>query len=306
MKIAGALLVFVWELGLQPCCAFARTAPTVDGVHLGMTSKDVVQALTASKQPPRVRLKYPCLAEYIAQNRNAKSLKGPGSCVQLLSARYAGGELLVFFTEDLPRRPGVSIVTTIAVNYPTDDAALAAVVQAAGPPTLTDGGAPWTVAMWCFDFSCQDMNHVLADPRSGQMLLVHRGSGLTLSDARTRSECEDAASKILEAQGVTPRPRYGMLSVNPNGAIVERIRLRKPIVGQQGVIDSVVRVKNVPGAPNVVLYLPCDARGWCQSQPIPGARRLVVIQTGDVIVVSNTTPDTTTMSSWTPPPDEGI
>jgi hypothetical protein len=167
-----------------------------------MTSQDVLQTLSASQQSPTVWMKSPCLSEYLAQHKKLVSLGGPGSCVQAIKARYAGGDLLVFFTEDIPSRPGVSIATTIALNYPTDNSAVAAVTQAAGAPTLTDGA----VAMWCFDFPCKDMNRVLADPNSGQTLLVHRGAGLTLNDARMHTEREVAAHKVLEAQGVTLEP----------------------------------------------------------------------------------------------------
>ena len=90
-----------------------------------------------------------------------------------------------------------------------------------------------------------------------------------------------------------------------NGASVERIKLRKPIVSRMGTITEVVRVKSVPDARNVVFYLPCLADGGCQAQPIPGESRSVVLPSGDVITVSNTTPDNS-LTRWTPPLGEGL
>jgi hypothetical protein len=93
---------------------------------------------------------------------------------------------------------------------------------------------------------------------------------------------------------------------NANGAIVERIGMPKPILSSEGIIVTVYRITHVPGAPYDVFYVPCNVQGGCEAQPIPGARRSVIDQAGDVITISNTAPDTTTMKRWTPPPDEGI
>ncbi len=86
-----------------------------------------------------------------------------------------------------------------------------------------------------------------------------------------------------------------------NGTTVERIALRQTIPTQQGIIDEVFRIRNVPEAPRVIFYVPCYADGGCAPQPIPGEPRAVVTQDGDVIVVSNTT-DATRIKRWIPPP----
>lgn len=104
----------------------------------------------------------------------------------------------------------------------------------------------------------------------------------------------------------TAQPTSNTVTHNANGATVERFALRMPILSQSGIIVSVVRIRNVPAARHIVFYLPCDAQGSCQAQPIPGERRSVVDQLGDVITIDNTSPDTTTMKRWVPPPDEGI
>lgn len=117
------------------------------------------------------------------------------------------------------------------------------------------------------------------------------------------SECN------TESKSATTRaaqPSVNTITHNVNGVTVERLMLRTPILSQSGVIVSVVRIKNVPDAPHIVFYLPCDARGGCQAQPIPGERRSVIDQMGDVITISNTAPDTTNMKRWAPPPGEGI
>jgi hypothetical protein len=114
------------------------------------------------------------------------------------------------------------------------------------------------------------------------------------------------ARNSTHAASPTVQSSENTITHNANGAIIERIGLPKPILSSQGIIVTVFRITHVPGAPHVVFYLPCDVRGSCQAQPIPGARRSVVDQSGDVITISNSAPDTTTMRRWTPPPDEGI
>ncbi len=117
------------------------------------------------------------------------------------------------------------------------------------------------------------------------------------------SECHNASK-----QTATPpaQPQSSLITRNANGTIVERIKLREPILTQQGVIDLVVRIRNVPEAPHIVFYVPCYATGDCQAQPIPGEPRLVVLEDGGVIAISNTTPDTTHWKRWTPPASGGI
>ena len=105
--------------------------------------------------------------------------------------------------------------------------------------------------------------------------------------------------------GKTDRPSPGVakppgtsgkssITHNPNGATVERIELRKPIITKFGkIINVVFRIKNVPGAPHLVFYVPCEADGGCQAQPIPGDPRAALTQDGDIITISNTSADMT-------------
>ncbi len=85
--------------------------------------------------------------------------------------------------EDVPRRPGVSIVTSIALDYPKGPNWMADIVRDAGPPSLTNGKRPWTVALWCFGFKCSNMERTVRDYKSPPTLLVDRQSGFTLNDA---------------------------------------------------------------------------------------------------------------------------
>lgn len=112
------------------------------------------------------------------------------------------------------------------------------------------------------------------------------------------------ASKHSASPAVQPSPNT--ITHNANGAIVERIGLPKPILSSQGIIVTVFRVTHVPGAQHAEFFVPCNVQGGCQAQPIPGRHRFVVDQAGDVVTISNSAPDTTTMKRWTPPPDEGI
>ena len=178
---ASLFAVIVTLASSLPIAVVARSAPDVAGIRLGMTSSAVLETLSSEHMSAKV-LFQPCLADYLAQHAKTVSIGGMGHCPMQISAQYDGGTLLVFLTEDVPSRPGTAIVTEIALNYPTDDAATTALMKAAGAPSLTDGNRPWTVAMWCFDFVCRDMNRVMADSPAGRTLLVHRGAGFTLAD----------------------------------------------------------------------------------------------------------------------------
>lgn len=114
-----------------------------------------------------------------------------------------GRQLVAVFYEDLPRRPGISVLTSIALNYPTAPDAVAAVINQAGSPTVTDGKKPWVVAMWCFGFACHDMNEVLRDPKRGPTLLVHQGAGFTLEDGGAQARYESVLNAALAKHGIT-------------------------------------------------------------------------------------------------------
>jgi hypothetical protein len=101
-----------------------------------------------------------------------------------------------------------------------------------------------------------------------------------------------------------------VITHNADGATVERIGLRKPILTPQGTIDVVYRITNVPKSRGVVFYVPCYSAGpyidgGCAMEPIPGKPGLVVLWDGSVITVSNTT-NWTQIKRWTPPPGERI
>lgn len=133
---------------------------------------------------------------------------------------------------------------------------------------------------------------------------------------RTRDAILASAIVLLGSSGCTTKSTHSAsptvqssqntITHNPNGAIVERISLPKPILSSQGIIVTVFRITHVPRAPHAVFFVPCNVQGGCQAQPVPGAHRFVVDQVGDVVTISTTAPDTTTMRRWTPPPDEGI
>lgn len=182
--------------------ARAPHVPTIAGLRLGMTG---AQALAVFRNHHlKVHATYrPCLNEYLAQHRKVVALEGRGSCLQTLMARFAGGGVLVSLSEDLPDHPGRTRVATLALNY-VSDSAISEVMHQAGIPTLTDGKRPWTVAMWCFDFKCTNMDRTLNQRSAGVWLLVHRGSGVTLADNGLDSE--QVLAKMLAKQGVALEP----------------------------------------------------------------------------------------------------
>jgi hypothetical protein len=196
----GALLLFA-------LCAFtgagaARHAPIIVGLRLAMTGDQALAVLRERHLALHATYK-PCLSEYLAEHRNVVPIEGPGHCLQTLTARYAGGDLLVSLSEDLPDHPGRTRVTSLALNY-VSDSAISEVMQQAGTPTLTDGKRPWIVAMWCFEFKCANMERTLNQRSAGAWLLVHRGSGLTLADNSLDSE--PLLSQVLAKRGVRLEP----------------------------------------------------------------------------------------------------
>lgn len=111
-------------------------------------------------------------------------------------------ESVVIFFEALPAHPGASVLTSIALNYPTAPDAIGAVTGNLGAPTVTDGKVPWTVAMWCFGFSCRDMDATLRNPNRGPMLLVHQNAGLTLEDGGAQTRYQRELDAALAKHGV--------------------------------------------------------------------------------------------------------
>jgi hypothetical protein len=177
--------------------------PAVDGLRLGMTSTEVLQVLQAQGERPKGLVSRACLADLLAMHEKVVSTQDRrGKCVQEIWVRYAGGDLLLWFDEALPKRPGVSVLDDIALNYPKDINAIAKVVQQAGPPTLTDGQKPWIVAMWCYGFHCRDMDEVLRKRESGPMLSVHQGCCLGVTDIATKTHYEDVLYAALARHGI--------------------------------------------------------------------------------------------------------
>lgn len=179
----------------------------IAGVSLMMTSGEALKALRTQHIPVKAFIKSACVSDYLAMHRSEVPMSDrSGHCVESLQAEYAGGSLLLSFTEDMPRRPGVSVLTSIALNYPTHDAVVKRVVADAGLPSVTDGEQPWTIAMWCFGFACTDMNKTLGSRTAGPMLFVHQGAGLTLDDTSQANRRQDEADRVLAGRGVRRVP----------------------------------------------------------------------------------------------------
>lgn len=198
--ILGSAALAATAIFLAPVTAWANTAPSVAGLRLGMTADEVIRSLgQAGIAPNRIQRKA-CVNELLALHRSVVGVEEPGSCMQDIFAPYESGTLLVFFSEDLPKRPGVAVVTTLSVND-ASDALMQDVMRQAGPPSVTDHGSDWVVAIWCFGFTCTSMDQ-WDKPDLGPQLLVHRKSGLTLVDPMTETQSEKAVRQILTAHGV--------------------------------------------------------------------------------------------------------
>lgn len=173
----------------------------IDGIALGMASPQVLTTLKG-RGWTAATIKAPCVSDYIAMHKKTVSLSDrSGHCISNISATAASGTLLISFVEDFPARPGVSTVTSISFNQDIGSASpeLSETSRQAGAPSITDGNTPWKVAMWCEGFKCDNMDATLRDPNSGMVLLVHRGSGLSLTfdsyAAKRRSAIYDVLAK---------------------------------------------------------------------------------------------------------------
>jgi len=179
--------------------------PRVDGVTIGMAAKDVVRRLKAERIHATV-IARPCLSDYLSAHRRVLPIEDrAGHCTAQISWRYAGGDLLAQFTEDVPRRPGVSITTDMALDYPKDPNWVTVILREAGPPSATDGKRPWSSALWCLGFVC-DMKHTMSDPNSSLWLSVDRCCGFNLDDAVAATRREAAIRKQLHAHGIVLVP----------------------------------------------------------------------------------------------------
>lgn len=148
----------------------------------------------------------PCLSDYLSAHRRVLPIEDrAGHCTAQISWRYAGGDLLAQFTEDVPRRPGVSITTDMALDYPKDPNWVTVILREAGPPSATDGKRPWSSALWCLGFVC-DMKHTMSDPNSSLWLSVDRCCGFNLDDAVAATRREAAIRKQLHAHGIVLVP----------------------------------------------------------------------------------------------------
>lgn len=182
----------------------AATIPSVNGIALGMTSQNVMHRLRDRGVRATVIARR-CLADYLSAHRKVMSIEDrSGHCVEQIWWRDSGEYQLVLF-EDLPRRPGVSIVTSISLNYPEDPKRITDVVRDAGLPSLTDGKRPWTAALWCFGFKCNDMVRTVNNQKSPPILLVRKG-GFTFDDARAATERKETIRRELHVHGVVLKP----------------------------------------------------------------------------------------------------
>jgi hypothetical protein len=203
-RFGAALVIAGLLLTSRPSAANSGEVPAIAGVRPGMTADSVLRVLKAQHIAAETSFK-PCLSDYLALHKSIVGMNGPGHCPDSVDASFAEGTLIVFLTEDVPRRPGVSIVTRVALNSPSDGM-MNNIIHNAGPPTLTDGRNPWTLAMWCFGFVCHDMNRVLATNPPGQTLFVHRGIGLTLSDDPSYHLRNAYINRVLTSHGVRLTP----------------------------------------------------------------------------------------------------
>jgi hypothetical protein len=206
-RAAAGLLLVIAAVGV-PRDASSHPDLKVAGVSLLMTSGEAMSALREHGVAVQTTIKTSCLADYLAGHRSIVPISGSrdGHCVEMFQARYAGGSLLLFFTEDVPKRPGISVVTSIALNFPTDNSVAERLAADAGPPSRTDGNQPWTLALWCLGFRCTDADWEHPGMYRGPTLFVHRGAGLTLEDDGAGNRRNDAVNRILAAHNVRRVP----------------------------------------------------------------------------------------------------
>ncbi len=162
----------------------SSAALTIEGIQIGMPAHEVLARLQRESGSITVDHR-PCVADYVlAAQRDRALANAAKSCTQSILMRQTGRAILIFFTEDLPKHPSVSVATIIAINlmgtYGLDDPVSLDIIHRFGRPTITDGKRPWIVADWCT--SRCTMNGSLSDPNATAVLLLHRGSGLTLDD----------------------------------------------------------------------------------------------------------------------------
>jgi hypothetical protein len=201
--VRAAWIVAGFALLGATASAAARPAPDVLGIRLGMTPAAVRAALRADGVARPTTIVQPCVAEYLAQHRRIVTGSRSGRCVEQINALPGVG--CCSFSSTKICRGITSVVTNVALDFPSDSA-LTALVRRVGPPTLTDGQRPWVVALWCFDFACNNLERTVEDPASGTTLLVHQGGGATLISARGRAAREVALQHELHAHGVTLEP----------------------------------------------------------------------------------------------------
>lgn len=191
----------------NPCRSSVSREPSVDGIRLGMSDTDVLHVANVRGQK-LIRNRQLCLSEILAKHQHIVSPSSPGECLAYLSYRYAGGELKVWFLEDLPSHPGKTRVSEIALNFATNQKIFDRILTVVGPPTVTDRSVPWKIAEWCFDYACNRLDQALSDPKAGETLLVNRDNalGLTLFDNRVNNKLSRELSQALDRRGVKLQP----------------------------------------------------------------------------------------------------
>jgi hypothetical protein len=176
-----------------------HAVPDIAGVRIGMTAEKALMALRRDGRVSDVKLARGrwCVADYLADQAHPGTVTS-GHCPSGISAKFAGGSLLVFMVEDVTRKPGTGIVTGVAVNYPQDARPITAIAASAGRPTVIDGKQQ----MWCFDFACSGFSDALGRKTGTWLEIDSATHDVNLTDATVQWTYYDAALAILAKHGI--------------------------------------------------------------------------------------------------------
>lgn len=210
LRFAPVLYCFI-ICGVAGCTVSAATSVhdlQVAGVRIGMTSSAALTALRQNGIAARPLMRQ-CVHDYVETAATHKPLEAaPRHCVGGLIWTGNGMMLHVNLVEDMPARPGTTVVFEVSLNSIGSNATVDSVIarkalQGLGAPTLTEGKQPWTAAMWCSD-QCTSIERQTANTRSAPYLYVQRdsGGGLTLMAQGFEFARYSAARAKLYAHGI--------------------------------------------------------------------------------------------------------